>query len=115
MSMITAAGGACSESLDSRFTKEATRLAGRCLCGCARLRAVRQSGGASVRAVSCLRAVLREREWETGHSRRAEEELRESEEAGAVLQVEDVPVEEAVQSRVERRVVPVCVRGAAAS
>ena len=101
--MITAAGGACSESLDSRFTKEATRLAGRCLCGVASVRA-------SVRAVSYLRAVLREQEWETGHSRRAEEELRESEEAGAVLQVEDVPVEEAVQSRVERRVVPVSVR-----
>lgn len=31
ISMMTAAGGAVNESLDSRFTNDATRFAGRCL------------------------------------------------------------------------------------
>lgn len=34
ISIMTAAGGAVNESLDSRFTNDATRFAGRCLWKC---------------------------------------------------------------------------------
>jgi hypothetical protein len=64
MSMMMAAGGAERESRARRLTKEARRAAGRCL-------GVEVSGETVVR----------------DDARRAEEELRHAEEAGAMLEV----------------------------
>jgi hypothetical protein len=82
MTMMIAAGGAFSDSRASRFTKEARRVAGRCLfvfCGSEKY--FKNGTGNDIRG--------------------AEEELCHAEEPGTVPQVENIAVKEGIEAGVE--------------